>query len=96
MLKEHFKKYKISPGAGGIRFLADLTEYKETSKNFQNEKVFREFECLNELARLFFVTPDNFKKVLLEGKLVNFKKEEIVVYLKLRKDFQNKWLTDFL
>ncbi|KYQ93399.1 exocyst complex subunit 5 [Tieghemostelium lacteum] len=91
----HYKKFKVGQGIGALKLLRDLTEYKETMKKFKSHKVDDGFELLFEISKLHFIVPENFKAIIESGCLSRMPKNDLIIFIKQRSDFQSLWL-DYL
>jgi len=96
LLMNHFKKFKISKGLGGLKLMRDLAEYKDTLKLFQIPTVDEACEILGEISKIHLVAPENLKTVVDEGLLSRMDKNELLTYVRLRSDYKSTWIGKFI
>eukprot|EP01112_Ceratiomyxa_fruticulosa_P000785 TRINITY_DN1070_c0_g2_i4.p1 TRINITY_DN1070_c0_g2~~TRINITY_DN1070_c0_g2_i4.p1 ORF type:complete len:745 (+),score=121.74 TRINITY_DN1070_c0_g2_i4:930-3164(+) len=92
LLMTHFKRFKVSSGAGGLRIMRDLAEYREAVKSFKVASINTSFTILGEIGKIYLINPENLIAVRDEGPLANMDYNDLLTYVKLRDDFKSNWI----
>jgi len=96
LLLNHFKKFKVSKGLGGLKLMRDLAEYKDLIQIFDIPQVNDAFELLGEISKVHLVAPENLKTVIEEGPLSRMDKNEVMNYVRLRSDYKSTWVGKYI
>jgi len=96
VLLEHFKKFRVSQGMGGFRFLQDLTAYRDCAHSFNNKHTLERFEILKEIATVHHVAPENLKVLFTDTKLAKLSKSTVIDFIKQRSDFRAWWVGKYI
>jgi len=94
-LLNHFKKFKISQGLGGLQLLQDLTAYWECAKTLNSPKVLEKFDILKEITTIHLVAPENLNMLLKETKLSKLPKQDFLCLVGRRSDYKSWWIEKY-
>jgi len=96
LLLEHFKRFTVSQGMGGMKLKRDVQEYQQCALSFSPfGPVIEAFEVLNDLASIHLVEAGQLRHLMEESALANLKRSQVMDYIKLRSDFKTAWVQQF-
>ncbi|KAH3756972.1 exocyst complex subunit 5 [Pelomyxa schiedti] len=96
-ITEHVKKLTVTPGIGGINLMNDLVQIRDLVELFELPSVSSRFAILLELVKLLLLSPGAIHAVIEESSYLKLmQKQELLVFLKLRDDFNPGWVGKFI
>ncbi|ELR13552.1 exocyst complex component 5, putative [Acanthamoeba castellanii str. Neff] len=96
LLLEHFRKFTVSQGMGGMKLKRDMQEYQQAAlSSFPFPAVTEAFEVLSDLASIHLIEAGQLRHLLDESALASLKRVQVVEYVKLRSDFKPSWIQQY-
>jgi hypothetical protein len=96
VLLEHFKKFVITQGMGGMKLKRDMQEYRQCAQTyFPFRPVLAAFEMLNDIASIHLISPSQIRHLIEESSLSRMPRSQVLEYIKLRSDYKSSWVNQY-